>query len=269
KSKDDLFEELWALRVEVVVLKQKIDFERAMRTACEAHCTMIQAELGETLTRLQNTRQKKTRGSTKIKAWFVTHPELKEAFEKEEVERLEKERIEAEKEMQKVALANARTTRIARDSVLKTFLLPISTLKKKEDLEVLVTALELSTKGTVQELTQRLKGHLTEHPELANNPRFAGLFAANCRQKDNTASGGPSVSAGGHPTSQLTVKCMQRGVVVGSSSVTAMSHAQPGMSTTTSSSFHPGYLVAPTFTAGSPYSPQDLYEHSSLFQISR
>ena len=37
-------------------------------------------------------------------------------------------------------------------------------------------ALELSTEGTVTELTLRIKAHLIAHPELASSDQFSGLF---------------------------------------------------------------------------------------------
>ncbi|KAG6863778.1 hypothetical protein C0991_003264 [Blastosporella zonata] len=134
----------------------------------------------------------KTCGSTKIKAHFVTHPELKDAFEEEEKEHLEKERVKAEKEAQKVVDANVRNTQIACKSVLKTFELPITLYKKKEDFEILATVLEISVKGTVQELTQRIKDYLAQHKEeLEKIPCFAGLFSTGCRRKENLTSNGP------------------------------------------------------------------------------
>ncbi|KAG6864185.1 hypothetical protein C0991_011734 [Blastosporella zonata] len=110
-------------------------------------------ELTNTLVHLKNTQKKKIHGSTKIKACFVMLPELKDAFEEEEKEHLEKECVEAEKKAQKVVDANAWNTQIACESILKAFELPITSYKKKEDLEILATVLEISAKGTVQELT--------------------------------------------------------------------------------------------------------------------
>ncbi|KAG6808365.1 hypothetical protein H0H92_004358, partial [Tricholoma furcatifolium] len=134
-----------------------------------------------------------TRGSTKIKACFVTHPELKVAFEEEEKEQMEKECVDAEKEAQKVADVNTQSTRIARGSVLKTFDFPITSYKKTEEFEVLATALEISSKGTVQELTQRIKDHLAQHKDqLKKTPQFAGLFTSGrCKKENPTSRGAP------------------------------------------------------------------------------
>ncbi|KAG6824179.1 hypothetical protein H0H92_007768 [Tricholoma furcatifolium] len=193
KSWDDLFMEVRQLRGEVGALKTQLRLTKSELNGANTHCSVIQQELMSTLVRLENTRKKMTRGSTKIKACFVTHPELKVAFEEEEKERMEKERVDAEKEAQKVADANAWSTRIARGSVLKTFDFPITSYKKKEESEVLATALEISSKGTVQELTQRIKDHLAQHKDqLKKTPQFAGLFTSGrCKKENPTSRGAP------------------------------------------------------------------------------
>ncbi|KAG6843497.1 hypothetical protein H0H93_000797, partial [Arthromyces matolae] len=68
---------------------------------------------------------------------------------------------------------------------------PITSYKKKEEFEILATALEISAKGTVQELTQRIKDHIEQHHEdLQKNPRFSGLLSTGRRRKERPTSNG-------------------------------------------------------------------------------
>ncbi|KAG6875154.1 hypothetical protein C0992_004960 [Termitomyces sp. T32_za158] len=127
------------------------------------------------------------------------------AFKDEEAKQIEKEHIEAKKEAQKVAHANACTSRIAQESTLKTFDLPISSYKKKEEYKILAMALELGMDGTVQQLTQQIKEHLANHcEESQKTPCFAGLFISRRCQKDKAAESGPS--SHDPSTSQATVE---------------------------------------------------------------
>ena len=56
--------------------------------------------------------------------------------------------------------------------------LSLSTHKRKDDLLTITDALQIITTGTVPQLTARsgIKEHPHTHPDLASNPRFAGLF---------------------------------------------------------------------------------------------
>lgn len=48
--------------------------------------------------------------------------------------------------------------------------------KLKEDLVGLARALKIINTGTVANLTERIKQHLNDNPNLIHNPRFSGLF---------------------------------------------------------------------------------------------
>ncbi|KAG2125467.1 uncharacterized protein EDB93DRAFT_1191027 [Suillus bovinus] len=103
--------------------------------------------------RLANKTQKKRQKSKKINARFVTHPELREAFEAEEIERIEKEKVEAEKAAQKKAENDVRLSRIEEDIKTKVFDGSLSSYKRKDDLVTIAGALSLSRDGTMIELT--------------------------------------------------------------------------------------------------------------------
>ena len=60
---------------------------------------------------------------------------------------------------------------------MSTFQGPINSKSKKEDLIAVASALEINVAGTNKELISRINTHLHGHPELANNPRFQGLFS--------------------------------------------------------------------------------------------
>ncbi|KAG6876505.1 hypothetical protein C0992_012680 [Termitomyces sp. T32_za158] len=147
KSPPELLSDVRHLRMQMKACLNRISGLEAELAASNSHCTLMRRELSDFRTKLDNTRAKKTRGSTKIKACFLTHPELKEAFEKEEVERQKREQINAEREAQKARDAAERSARINEDSVLKTFDYPLSHYKKKDDLIMIASALRLPTEG--------------------------------------------------------------------------------------------------------------------------
>jgi len=136
---------------------------------------------------IENLTKKKTCTSTKVKAHFGTLPELKAAFQEEEAQCLEQERLNAEKEAQKTAETMAQNAYIATDTILWTFDNSLSTYKCKDDLLTIAGALQIATTGTVPQLTVHIKEHLHTHPDLASNPRFAGLFRQGGRQHANNS----------------------------------------------------------------------------------
>ncbi|KIL65352.1 hypothetical protein M378DRAFT_77093, partial [Amanita muscaria Koide BX008] len=97
-------------------------------------------------------------------------------FEAEDAERQEREKENAEKEAQKLAEQEVRNARIAEDAVSKVFAHTLTSYKKKDELLSIAGALQISDKGTIPELLNRIRQHMELHPELRENPRFAGLF---------------------------------------------------------------------------------------------
>jgi hypothetical protein len=180
KSFPELLSELNDLRAQV---RQK----DAELLAANAHCTIIQRGMADANKQIENLTKKKTRTSTKVKARFGTLPELKAAFQEEEAQRLEQERLNAEKEAQKTAETTARNARIATDTILRTFDNSLSAYKRKDDLLTIAGALQIATTGTVPQLAARIKEHLHTHPDLASNPRFAGLFRQGGRRHANNS----------------------------------------------------------------------------------
>ncbi|EGO25324.1 hypothetical protein SERLADRAFT_407756 [Serpula lacrymans var. lacrymans S7.9] len=64
--------------------------------------------------------------------------------------------------------------------------------KRKEDLIVIAGALGLPIDGTVKALIERIKSHLQGHKELADNPRFAGLFGRRVQAPEGSSHSGQS-----------------------------------------------------------------------------
>lgn len=65
----------------------------------------------------------------------------------------------------------------------------MSSYKRKDDLIILAGALGLKTVGTVSKLATLIKSHLSDHPDIRLDPRFAGLFLQNKRRRvDNGSS---------------------------------------------------------------------------------
>ena len=147
----------------------------AQLSAANSHCTIIQHELGEVRVQLDNATKKKTRGSTKIKARFLTSKNMRAEFDKEDAERREKERVAAEKEKQKEADAAVRANQLANDAVNHTFSGKLKNYKK-DDLRALALALKLSDLGNKEELNKRINNHFEDHPTDKDIPRFAPLF---------------------------------------------------------------------------------------------
>ena len=65
----------------------------------------------------------------------------------------------------------------------------MASYKRKDDLIILAGALGLTTVGTVSELAMLIKSHLSDHPDIQLDPRFAGLFLQNKRRRVDNGSG--------------------------------------------------------------------------------
>ena len=161
--------------------------EEASTQAANAHCTIVKRALTDCRTQLQNLSKTKERGSSKIKARFLTGEGLREAFEAADAERLEREKENAEKEAQKLAELEARNVRIAEHAVSKVFDHALTSYKKKDELLSIAGALQISDKGTIPDLLNRIRLHMELHPELRENPRFAGLFQTSGARRRNPA----------------------------------------------------------------------------------
>jgi len=107
----------------------------------------------------------------------VTHPELKEDFNKAEEEQHEKDKANAEEQDKKKAKDEVHHTQIEHDIRSKTFD-ALLTLQHKDNFIMLASALKISRHGTVEELQVRIKEFLAdaENQHFADNPHFSALF---------------------------------------------------------------------------------------------
>ena len=115
KDRDELLEEVLALRQQLQKLCNAFDMQAASIRAANAHCTIVKHALEDCRTQLQNNTKKRERGSSKVKARYLTTPSLREASDIEDIECQRCENEAAEKEAQKAAETDARNARIAED----------------------------------------------------------------------------------------------------------------------------------------------------------
>lgn len=170
-----VIDQLRSSRQQLLSTYQALRRAMAQLSAANSHCTIIQHELGEVRVQLDNATKKKTRGSTKIQARFLTSKNMRAEFEQEDAVRQEKERVAAEKGKQKEADAAARAHQLANDAMNHNFSGKIKNYKK-DDLRALALALKLSDLGNKEDLNKRINQHFEDHPTEKNIPRFASLF---------------------------------------------------------------------------------------------
>ncbi|KIJ18832.1 hypothetical protein PAXINDRAFT_8206 [Paxillus involutus ATCC 200175] len=142
--------------------------------------TLTQRSLTQSHIKLENVKKKKNPWQlAKLCAHFITLPELKEDFEKAEVERCEKEKVEAEKQAKWKADSEVHVTQIKHDIRDKVFDAPLSSFHWKDKYISLAGALSISQDGTVKEFKMRIKNYIadpTHAADIAQNPHFSGLF---------------------------------------------------------------------------------------------
>lgn len=175
RNPEELLDQLRFARQQLTSTYQALRRAMAQLSAANSHCTIIQHELGEVRVQLDNAIKKKTRGSTKIQARFLTSKNMRAEFDKEDAERQEKERAAVEKGKQKEADAAARAHQLANDAMNRSFSGKLKNYKK-DDLRALALALKLSDLGNKNELNERINKHFQDHPTDKDIPRFAPLF---------------------------------------------------------------------------------------------
>ncbi|KAF5357006.1 hypothetical protein D9756_006480 [Leucocoprinus leucothites] len=176
KSHEELLSDIRKLQGTVSMLAEAVHSQEAQIHAANSHCTIIKRQLELSQIRLQNTKKKKERGSTKIKARFITLPSLKAAFYAEDAMRAEKERQEVIRLTEKEAHDVLIEQRITEESASRVFT-SLTSYKTKFDLCMLARALHLNDVATNTALIDQIRAHLKENEtELKKNPRFQGLF---------------------------------------------------------------------------------------------
>ena len=205
KTKEDLFSELQRMHQQNLTLLQTIQMLSSELEAANMHCMMAQNEISALRTQLDGQKKKRGGKSTKLRARFVTLPELQSDFERHEAEQQRKAQVEADKQAQKQAANQARLAQIEKDVATKTFNGSLKSYKKPE-LVALAGALSLSRDGTVDELRDRITRHLGDsmNEHLRTNPRFSGLFeSGRCSRSTGTAALHNSMTSAG-PSNTIT-----------------------------------------------------------------
>jgi len=152
-SQEELIEQISLLQTQAEALTHTLEMSKAEAQAAGSHCTIIQCELTDTKTKLANANKKRNRGLTKIKARFVTGPDLKDQFDKDEKEAEEKARQLVEKEKEDAARSAEHDRQITEATISKVFENSLSSYKLKDDLIILAHALQISDQGKNSDLS--------------------------------------------------------------------------------------------------------------------
>lgn len=201
KSQDDLFADVRNLCDIIRTLCETTHNQAAQIEASNAHCTIMKRKLQAKQTELYNFKKKKERGSTKVKARFITLPGLKAAFYAEEAVRQEKEHQATQKVVQREVEEASLEAHIVKEAATRVFTNALSSYKTKADLRILARALHLNDDGTNPSLIERIQKYLNANTALLKqDPRFSGLFGSTRRRSGQPQLGGPP-----HPGPTLNI----------------------------------------------------------------
>ena len=165
----------------------------AEKGAAEAHCTLRTMENTELRQQLEGQKHRSKRQRIRNTAGrFLTLPQAQAAFHTQQEERATQLALETEKQAERTVANRARELQRAHNAIHKTFDAPLGSYKRKDDLKDIAAALALDQQGTVPQLISRCRDHLTTHPGLSSNPRFACLFTAR-RPRTQAHSGETSI----------------------------------------------------------------------------
>lgn len=182
-------EHLQELNTENKRLAEQVAFLTAQRDAAETHAIFAMRETAVLRHQLDNRNAKKSQKSRRIhtKARVVTAEEGRAAAvaDQEEKKRKQDKANAVKAKKQQVEIANQ--VRRATEGNKMIFVGSLK-LKKKNDLEDILSVLKLPFGGTNAELVNRIHAHFDSHPELKLHPQFEGLFARPRGQKRRTAS---------------------------------------------------------------------------------
>ena len=175
-SKEDLVSYTLNLQSHIRMMQHQAQMTDTLHQSANAHCTLAVRMIADINVRLDNANKKRNRGTVKKKARVVVAPKLEELFAQEEREAEIWEKEAKEKERAKAVEEVERNHCIQEAISSKIYNLPLSSYKRKEDLVGLAGALEILATGTVTELTERIKEHLSNNQNLAEHARFSTLF---------------------------------------------------------------------------------------------
>ena len=83
---EDLVYKVKIMQKHINTLSGALRVQECHTKAANAHCTKPKCAISDLQTQLDNIKKQKVQKSVKVKAWFLTLPELKDTFEAEEAE---------------------------------------------------------------------------------------------------------------------------------------------------------------------------------------
>ncbi|KAJ8593533.1 hypothetical protein M405DRAFT_922894 [Rhizopogon salebrosus TDB-379] len=155
--------------------------------SAEAHCTLALVEMDDLQKKLNSSKKKKKEGTLNIGARGLTSAAGLRAWEAEKAAHAEKERQKAEAAQQREARETvAQAARDARGPTMA-FSGALSS-KSKADLLELSQALgtSLDSARNNPERVALIQTHLDGHPQLKDDPKFAGLYSRVTRGQKRT-----------------------------------------------------------------------------------
>jgi hypothetical protein len=175
--------ELRSLKDEVASLRTELGGVKERLERAESHCILSDAENQKLRTEINTKKTRKTRRGLNVLARVLTAPEAKEEWEKNQEEERRKKEAEAQKIQQKNDALRKREEERHQTVETKTFTSSLRSYTRKDDLKDIAACLGLEMTGTNPVITARIKEYMDLHPELKENPRFAGLFGGHQRKQ--------------------------------------------------------------------------------------
>ena len=165
-----------------------LDAARTDLVFARQHIATLQAENSA------KKKDKPKRNNTKAE-WLTSEANRKRRAEEKEA----REKKEAEEKVvkeQKEAEARERQG-VRNERAVSGKFTGLVTGKNKDDMKDIAQALCLGPGGTNQQLADRINRHLDDHPDLENDKRFKGLFAARTKKKKKRKQPTPAATDGG------------------------------------------------------------------------
>jgi len=227
-SKKDGWEYLRRLHAQAQALATTVTTQAAQLESSNTHCTMARYEISA-LREQQSSKKKGKERTMKFSARWVSHPDMKDAFESERREKEEKAFREAEAAAKKKAENEARTSRIDHDVVLRTFESPLSAYKRKDDFVTIARALQIAveSKDTITTLTKKIKARMDENPAIAENSRFSALFGEPSRRGQRSKRVTPGSPCGIDQEDQNNMPALALNTPSHTQQISGPSHAGP------------------------------------------
>jgi len=174
QSKSELEEEVQQLQKLLRLTMEEKTEITIQRDAAETHCTLMQRQ-NALLQQQVNSKESTSTRQIHTTSQILTSDALVSEWMEDKARREARAQKEADEkarkaETERLQLSNhALGTKVFSSSL---------TSKNKADLKDIAAALALPEDGKKDVLVKRIRDHLNAHAKLANNPRFASLYAS-------------------------------------------------------------------------------------------